>query len=355
MARAAPRVAAVLLPLLALQPAWGKCVFYQDCVGFPPECIPQMYDEPVDPFPLTDPFLPCPEYVGGGCCMPDAAGTLYTSLQLLVSAFGDINSGGCPACLANAASFWCEYTCSPYQDEFFTKLAYVNATDPNSGNTFTVLQSTIRVDKDFACGTYDSCASTSTVRKDSTLASMEGFFTYQGNTEAIGHGQQILFDFVDAGAGNGTNGTSVAGPGMGALGRRRMGRRGGGDGLPSLADPSSPNSTGYVLQPLYSCCNFPLSLESGDPLDNATNTSCPCASCGGMCAGGTCPWDSRAGDGGGSGTTQDSFAGLGNVQDNPLLGFDTRTVGIFYGCIATILAGMASVRYWRSRKGQQVA
>lgn len=298
----------------------ADCSFTQTCTDPPPGCIPEPLPAPIPPFPLgplPPMFVACPEYQNLGCCNAQQSETLFISLSLLKSAFGQIPQGGCPACFENARKFWCEFTCSPNQSSFVRNMELVNATNPNTGEEYVVLETRIAVDKAFSCAAYDSCSGVSTVQKDSSLASMEGFFAYQGTVQGIGHGVKILYDFVD-----GSNNGSTA--------------------------SASTNATGVLQGSVYSCCNYPLSIETGKSTDQGVNTSCPCSACKGMCPGGVCPGNERAGgDAGGS----DSFPGLGAVSNDPMQGFQYTTAGVFYAVTATFTLGVTTFQaWWKARK-----
>jgi len=148
------------------------------------------------------------------------------------------------------------------------------------------------------------------------LQTCEGFFTYQGQTEAIQDGHTfITFKYNSSAGGNGT--------GAGAT------------------------------FPTASCCNFDpnscYTWPGGNPnapgcttaVGNASsvNTSSPCSTCAGMCTGGVC-------GGGAAGGAADPFPGLGDVADDPLLGFDGATVGAVYGAIgaATVVITLLRAR-----------
>jgi len=326
--------------------AEADCLFYQDCISGA-GCMPHSYPNgsvlpfPINPGPV---FNACPAYVNNGCCTVPQVETLYVSFAGLKAAFGKVASGGCPACYENLVSFWCEFTCSPNQTDFIERLGYANVTDPNTGILTDVLQVVIATDPAFTCSAYDSCAAVSTVQKDATLASMEGFFNYQGNFMAIQHGVQIIFDFESGGRGNSSNATGVGG--TCAAGTR--GARGGG-GVGEVAAPA-PSKYIPLSSPAYSCCDFPLSLQTGLPADAGVNTSCPCSNCRGMCAGGLCPWNgARAGDGGGAA----SFPGLGDVADNVMNGFDSLTVGVTYGAVAAASLALFGYRFYFPKKRPQ--
>jgi hypothetical protein len=227
---------------------------------------------------------------------------LHTNFKGIWAAFGDISGGGCPACYQNVVDFWCAYSCSPNATSFVDVLGLDTKVDPVGGGTYTVETFAVNISMDYACSVYASCAGTGKVKEFSPLQNCEGFFNYQGETEAIFSGlAYINFEYV-------------AGPANASA--------------EALAPPSPP-----MANPPYSCCNFPSSMSPLGPGNATTNTSCPCASCPNMCAGGTCP---------GAGS---EFAGLGYAPDDPLSGFDGSTV--LWTFSAVVAATIATVT-WRS-------
>jgi hypothetical protein len=224
---------------------------------------------------------------------------LHTNFKGIWAAFGDISGGGCPGCYQNVVDFWCSYTCSPNNADFVKVLGLDSKTDPVGGGQYTVETLAVNISMDYACSVYGSCSGTGKVKEFSPLQNCEGFFNYQGETEAIYSGLSfITFSFVPTGGPNATS-------------------------SPPLLD-SRP----------FSCCNFPSSMSpTAQGPGNGTNMSCPCANCPDMCAGGTCP---------GAGS---EFAGLGVSPDDPLSGFDGGTV--LWTFSAVVAASIATVM-WRS-------
>ena len=189
------------------------------------------------------------------------------------------------------ANFWCQYTCSPNQSAFVQTRGFEQKVDPVSGATMTVLHSVTAVSRSFACGAYASCAFTGKVKEFPPMQNCEGFFTYQGETEAIQDGSTFI-DF----------------------------------------NYSEPVGAQLLLTaPLHSCCNFNLSTDAPAPLQplqplppGTPNNSCPCASCKAMCSGGSC-------GGGGAGGS-----GLGAVNSSVLRGFNALTVGVFWALLLVV-------------------
>jgi hypothetical protein len=174
--------------------------------------------------------------------------SLQVNFKGIWSNFGDVADGGCPGCFENIVDFWCAYTCSPNQTDFVLDSGLAQKVDPVSGNEYTVFVTNVTLDASYACdGVFDSCASTAKVKEFTPLQTCNGFFQYQGHTEAIETGLSFInFDYVNA-------------------------------------------SSTAMSEPVYSCCSFPSTISPITPgPGNGTNTSCPCTACAGMCPKGAC-------------------------------------------------------------------
>jgi hypothetical protein len=99
----------------------------------------------------------------------------------------------CPACAANMRNLWCSYVCAPDQS-FVTVLGVKNVTDTINNNVnATVLAVDVLMDRTSACDLFASCQDTTYVREDPAIGNCKNFLSYQGVTEAIGHGNYINF------------------------------------------------------------------------------------------------------------------------------------------------------------------
>ncbi len=109
-----------------------------------------------------------------------------------------VTLAGCPACAENVQNFWCNYVCSPNQT-FVEILGVKEVPDPeNAPNIATVLEVNVLVDKASACSLFASCADTTYVHEDAALGDCQGFLRFQGQTEALGHGNDINFIFTNS-------------------------------------------------------------------------------------------------------------------------------------------------------------
>jgi hypothetical protein len=298
-AAGAARPAAVLVAsatLLALlsaagapRPAAAACVFKQNCTTAGCHPWPVDPNNPNETTPFPNPGRACPQYKAAGCCTVQQDLLLYVNLLQIEAQFGDIRGGGCPGCFYNLRNFWCEYTCSPRQSDFVRVMGLSNMVDPTEpARSFDVLETRVALQRDFACGIFDSCERVKPVQQLSAMSNAEGFFAYQGQTEAIQHGAFI--DFV----------------------------------LDSPSNASAPP----MHVPLYSCCNFP-DVDPASGANSTGNSSCPCSYCKGMCAGGQCGAGTGAGGGGGDGDT------VYGTEPPWWNGFDAALVG---GVWAAVLA-----------------
>jgi len=290
----------------AVRPAEAACAFKQNCTTA--GCHPWPVDptNPNETTPFANPGRACPQYKAAGCCTPQQDLLLYANLMQIEAQFGVVRGGGCPGCFYNLRSFWCEYTCSPRQSEFVSVLGVSNMVDPTEpSRSFDVLTTRVALQRSFACGIFDSCERVKPVQELSAMNSAEGFFAYQGQTEAIQHGAFIEFE-LDSPAGGDT-----APPPMHA--------------------------------PLFSCCSFPDVDPAGPPwapagVNSTGNSSCPCSYCKGMCAGGQCGGtggNGGSGSGEGDGGNDDAY-GPPPVWYN---GVDPVLIGSVWGAVAVVVAG----------------
>ena len=112
-----------------------------------------------------------------------------------MTAFGNPQTGGCPACAYNVEQFWCTATCSPHQSDFIRANGYENVTNPEdpTGPLKQVLKLSMRMSKSYACSVYAQCAATNKAKLLDTTT--EGFFQYQGKTQGIPKGVWYSFDY----------------------------------------------------------------------------------------------------------------------------------------------------------------
>lgn len=272
--------------------------------------------------PGMQPANPCPEYEDSACCDFPQALTLAVQLQLSAAAFGDPLQGGCPACGENLRRLWCGLTCSPDQAKYVS--ASPNNTMKYSKNQqrlvevrcavghavhleragltcvgAQVMPANITLDRNFACGLFDSCQHVTKAQEEGQLsAGCLPFLNYQGQDQGVDHGVYYTFNFEDTGD-----------------------RR-------------------YVNNVTY-CCSYPAELNqqysSSDIAtdgsmdgDSSANVSCPCANCRLACAGSgaTCPARSS----GPAYSPTDLTAPLHDA----MYGFSPVTVGAVYGGIALV-------------------
>ena len=280
----------------------SKCVIKQNCT-FGPGCRPVPVEPwETEPFKQPDSKPTCPQYADYGCCTEQQNQLLMVNFLSIQSAFANIANGGCPACALNVEEFWCAYSCSPNQDQLLSIIGVANMPDPTRGGQMTeVLQTSVRINRNFTCAAYTACQDVKTVKETSTMSTAEGFFAYQGQYEAIQHGAYILLDYID--------------------------------------DPITPENTNSTIHPpTYSCCNFPNDVTNA----SKGNTSCPCAYCSGMCNGGQC---SGSGD-----NTVDGITNLGEVTAPWYSGIEVGTIGGVWG---SLLAVVITVTWWRNRQSKK--
>ena len=222
------------------------CVLRQDCPPGEVGCYPRgTTTNEKSPFPLVPTGgvpVSCPQYASSGCCTPAVNSQLFLSYVLEENTLGEPSQAGCPACAANVQALWCAFACSPMQSEFLVVKGMRNVTiggqPPQS-----VLAVVANLTLAYAQGLFTSCSGVGLIRSNPVMDTIPLFLKYMGEDQGVATAKTLV-EFT------------VNGPG--------------GRGLDL---------------PLYDCCNFPSNLS--DP--GATgNTSCPCASCLGVCPGGVC-------------------------------------------------------------------
>ncbi|KAI9919951.1 hypothetical protein PsorP6_015927 [Peronosclerospora sorghi] len=228
----------------------AKCIMTQTCVnpGNVPDsdrCIPHAHPEPVDPKPMTGdgwtrgdigggpctratdchhhgtcrhgrcvcvndgvaagPFCnetqrQCPVYHASACCSWQQNHALADNFRVVATLFGQNRAGGCDACAANLLALWCGLVCAPTQAQFLTLAHAWPSTsyrpDPLTGKPHVkVLDLNVALDRAYTCAVYASCRHTALASMTSAMASALGFFTYQMQVGAIGHGQFLDLRF----------------------------------------------------------------------------------------------------------------------------------------------------------------
>jgi Niemann-Pick C1 N terminus len=293
-----------------------QCVFTQTCDNSPfgPPCFPtaKVYDP--TPYNFPDTPLQCPEYANSSCCNDYQNRALQFNFQLIGATFGSA-AGGNGACVANMKNLWCAFTCAPDQSRFIQTNGYANMS--SSGIIYEVLLTTYNLDKNWACGVFESCKDTS-IAELAGFASCEQFLDYQ-MTESISRGSYSNFVFHEPGTDNDS-----------------------------------------MAMPLYDCCSYPDNLDNSSiPLNQVTNVSTPCAYCSGMCGGqdmcyttgksGTSTADAN------SSVVIPSGDALAEVTTAALYGFEVVPIVVIYGIIFFGSAWILLYRWlranWEKRRG----
>lgn len=304
-----------LLTLVHLRGSAGDCVMTQTCIGV--GCHPNATAlRPPVPQPQPPRGVPivCPQYAAASCCNEVQNLALFVNFAQLDAQFGKEAAGGCPACAQNLRDLFCAYTCSPRQSEFLLPLGITGIVNPTSGVNTTVLESRVNISSAYACAVYRSCSATKTVKTFTAMSSCEGMLNYVGGTGGIPQGAFLTFDFSG-----------------------------------SLAPPTPPVPGALVLD-TNNCCSFPANMSA----PSAGNISCPCASCAGCCAGGSC------GDGlapasaasGGGRLANVSLVGLGDSGLTAAAGFQAAAVGGLYAGLALFGAAIVAQRAGVFGKGR---
>ena len=104
------------------------CTMKQDCDITDPKCLPSKANY-TEPTPLNGADVVCSEYLGKDACCNNVQNKLMANNFETISYIFGSEYGGCDICAVNLKRFWCEFTCSPNQDQFckffFLKFKFV--------------------------------------------------------------------------------------------------------------------------------------------------------------------------------------------------------------------------------------
>jgi hypothetical protein len=129
----------------------------------------------------------CPHMAGMEvCCNDDQIMTLYSNFKTIDSLFGN-----CLLCSTNLKRFWCEFTCSPYQDYFVYAGEQITVEDVD----FPVLNLTMTIGSMVACDLYESCKKNPYVTSLASGQSAVGFLEFMGSNAVQTGKTKIGFDF----------------------------------------------------------------------------------------------------------------------------------------------------------------
>jgi len=313
---------AILSLAICLPVSWAGCGIYQNGtmkmpLGFdspgPLLKVCSMYMRPAcctalarnPQFDLEGGDNPCPQFSQGDdvCCSTTQIKALRTNFLLLDVTFGSPDNGGCPACYANLAHAWCEQTCSPHQELF---ISHPQVTQ-KKGVIFEhmVLEYDLAMNRDFACGVFDSCSNTQTVVQSGFNA--EGLWNFQGQSPGVVTTQQVYINI-------------------------------------HYDDAPPPAVIGGLLQ---SCNSYERSLAYGANASVSGNTSCPCATCSETCI---APAGGASGKGSAAEVTE-----LTKSLYSTWSGFLWLPVAIFYSVLLLISAMLTTYNHcFKSSSSSQV-
>ncbi|CAI2373836.1 unnamed protein product [Moneuplotes crassus] len=131
----------------------------------------------------------CPYLVGQEtCCDDDQVLLMYNNFKTIDSLFGD-----CSLCSTNIKRFWCEYTCSVYQDYFVDSFEQERVEEVD----FPVLIQKVRVESSVVCDLYNSCKKNPFVTSLASGQSAVGFLEFMGSNAVQTGKVKISFDFTN--------------------------------------------------------------------------------------------------------------------------------------------------------------
>lgn len=297
-----------------LAPANAGCAFTQNMTA--PHPVPASGDE-VYPAPYAPGTTEvCMQYANSGCCSAKQRQLLDVNFLLVLSAFGEVSAGGCPACADNLKELYCAITCSPDQDTFVSGMKVIQY--PVYGSMESVFYADVNVDRLYMCSMYDQCKSTAYGRE--LAMPCEGFFSFQGTTKGAEVGRSILnFVYSDE--------ETVGGGQVG-----------------DMEDSSEGAASAVLSQPVEACCSYHIAGYGNSTLGNAT---CPPSSCGSTFSG-QCP-SPMHGEWAHASTAEDAGA-LGKPLFGTMNGFN----GVLVGCLyAGFLAASAAYVFCAGRKARR--
>ncbi|CAI2371284.1 unnamed protein product [Moneuplotes crassus] len=186
-----------LISFIICEERLPKCSFTQSCIREPSQKGTPCPDPSNSETPVAQvgfPKMPttsrkylaeaCPYLLDQElCCNDDQILVMYNNFKTIDSLFGN-----CLICSINLKRFWCEYTCSPYQFYFLDSHSQVRVDDVD----YPVLNQTMRMGNDVACGIFESCKKNPFVASLASGQSAPGFLEFMGSN-AVQTGKIIIF------------------------------------------------------------------------------------------------------------------------------------------------------------------
>ena len=175
----------LLLTSLSIQHIQAECAFTQHCYNLTNEAedakidcdlpVPTVGKDAEYLYPVPYVYqdgIACENFKGKNvCCNTDQNFLLNEYFKFIDETFGP-NGGGFDLCASNIKSFFCQYTCSPYQNEFtFVK---------DIGEFMDILarEMNVIVNNDLASTIYQSCNNTFIILSHPEILNYLDFFKF---------------------------------------------------------------------------------------------------------------------------------------------------------------------------------
>ena len=154
------------------------CELQEDC-SISDKCSPKKADENhTNPKIINSSFFYiCPEFENEKvCCSNRQLYKLTKIFDLIDQTFGSFGQG-CDICSINIKNFWCNFICSPYQNDFINVGKITNHTI--DGKVKELLDLNFTINENISSEIFNSCKRTKFVSQFPSLGNSFNFFNYQ--------------------------------------------------------------------------------------------------------------------------------------------------------------------------------
>ena len=164
--------------LIFFQKIKSICEFQEDC-PITDDCSPKKADENhTNPKIINSSFTYiCPEFENKKvCCSNRQLYKMIKIFDLIDQTFGSLGQG-CDICSMNIKNFWCNFICSPYQNDFLNIGKITNHTI--DGKIRKLLDVNFTINQNISNQIFNSCKKTKFVSQFPSLDNSFNFFNYQ--------------------------------------------------------------------------------------------------------------------------------------------------------------------------------
>ena len=154
------------------------CELQEDC-SINDTCSPKKADENhTNPKIINSSFsYICPEFENEKvCCSNRQLYKIIKMFELIDQTFGSLGQG-CDICSMNIKNFWCNFICSPYQNDFLNIGKITNHTI--DGKIRKLLDVNFTINQNISNQIFNSCKKTKFVSQFPSLDNSFNFFNYQ--------------------------------------------------------------------------------------------------------------------------------------------------------------------------------